>query len=69
MMKELIFKNDPYEMNWVRPDFPYGEVGVPEELAATSASVREGDVVRTEIRIKNEGKKPYFTNIEDILYL
>ena len=24
MMKELIFKNDPYEMNWVRPDFPYG---------------------------------------------
>ena len=66
MMKELIFKNDPYEMNWVRPDFPYGEVGVPEELSATSASVREGDVVRTEIRIKNEGKKPYFTNIEDI---
>ena len=56
MMKELIFKNDPYEMNWVRPDFPYGEVGVPEELSATSASVREGDVVRTEIRIKNEGK-------------
>ena len=40
MMKELIFKNDPYEMNWVRPDFPYGEVGVPEELSATSASVR-----------------------------
>ena len=37
MMKELIFKNDPYEMNWVRPDFPYGEVGVPEELSATSA--------------------------------
>lgn len=23
-------------------------------------------MVRTEIRIKNEGKKPYFTNIEDI---
>ena len=66
MMKELIFKNDPYEMNWIRPDFPYGEVGVPEELSATSASVREGDVVQTEIRIKNEGKKPYFTNIEDI---
>ena len=27
MMKELIFKNDPYEMNWVRPDFPYGRAG------------------------------------------
>ena len=31
-----------------------------------TATIREGDVVRTEISIKNQQNKPYFTNNQDI---
>lgn len=65
-MEHLIFQNDPYEMDWIRPDFPYAKVFGPEELSYESQTVREGDEIRTEILIRNDGKKPYFTNREEI---
>lgn len=61
-MKELIFSNDPYGMNWLREDFAYGEVRCPRELCSQVQTRREGDRVYTEIRITNPGRKPYFTD-------
>ncbi|MDO5423363.1 MAG: hypothetical protein Q4F41_06520 [Eubacteriales bacterium] len=65
-MKHLIFSNDPYEMNWLRPDFTYAEVSAPKELEAQVTTEQDGDVVRTVIVLTNRGKKPYFTNRESI---
>lgn len=53
-------------MDWIRPDFPYAKVEGPKELSYESRSVRENDLIRTEIVIKNDGKKPYFTNQQEI---
>lgn len=61
-MKEFIFCDDPYGMNWLREDFTYGEVKCPKELTGSAKSRRDGDMVYTEIEISNPGKKPYFTD-------
>ena len=61
-MKELIFSNDPYGMNWLREDFAYGEVKCPKELCGLATSRREGDKVYTKVTISNPGRKPYFTD-------
>lgn len=65
-MEHLIFQNDKYEMDWLRQDFPYAKVTGPEEFSYQVNTVRNGDVVRTEICIRNQGTKPYFTNDRDI---
>lgn len=61
-VKELIFDNDPYGMNWLREDFAYGEVKCPKQLCGEVKNRREGDTVYTEVTISNPGKKPYFTD-------
>lgn len=61
-MKELIFSNDPYGMNWLREDFAYGEVKCPKELCGSVQNRRDGDKVYTEVTISNPGRKPYFTD-------
>lgn len=61
-MKELVFSNDPYGMNWLREDFAYGEVKCPKELCGSAASKKDGDKVYTKITISNPGRKPYFTD-------
>ena len=53
-------------MDWLRQDFPYAKVSGPEEFFYEVNTERNGDVIRTEIRIKNQGVKPYFTNDRDI---
>ena len=63
---ELIFSGDKYKMNWLREDFPYAKVICPPELTATVENRREGDVLTTEIRLTNTGRKPYFTSAESI---
>ena len=65
-MEHLIFQNDRYEMDWLRQDFPYAKVTGPKGFSYEETTTREGDVIRTEILIKNEGTKPYFTNDRDI---
>lgn len=61
-MKELIFNNDPYGMNWIREDYVYGKVNCPKELCSSIKNRKEGDIVYTEITISNPGEKPYFTD-------
>lgn len=61
-MKELIFANDPYQMNWLREDFSYGKTEGPEELSYSVENIREGDTVTTRITISNPGNKPFFTH-------
>lgn len=61
-MKELLFGNDPYGMNWLRQDFAYAEVKCPKGLSGSAESRRDGDQVYTEITISNPGRKPYFTD-------
>ena len=63
---ELIFSDDPYRMNWLRPDYEYGQVKAPKELTWEAENRREGDVLYTEIRLTNPGKKPYFADAGSI---
>lgn len=65
-MKEIIFENDRYHMNWLREDFNYGEVRCPRQIAAEVVNVREGDCIDTEIRLKNISGKPFFSDNDSI---
>lgn len=65
-MKKLIFKNDKYQMNWLRTDYEYVKISCPEELECRAETRIEGDLVYTDIIMRNKGKKPYFTNKESI---
>lgn len=69
----LIFSADPYEMEWLREDFPYAEVRLPsgddvnaDAFAATSETTRDGDVLRTAITITNVSHKPCSTAAGDV---
>ncbi len=61
-------------MNWIRSDYPYAEVRFSSphsnetagDLEATVSTVRDGDVVRTQIVISNVGRAPVFTSVGDI---
>ena len=55
---ELIFSGDPYRMNWLRPDYEYGQVKVPKELTWDGENRREGGVRYTASRRTNPGKTP-----------
>lgn len=65
-MKEIIFSQDPYQMNWLRPDYEYARVICPESLTAQVEHSREGDVFRTQIAISNNTDSPLFTTLTDI---
>ncbi len=65
-LKEIIFSDDLYKMNWLRPDYAYGEVVCPKELTGRTASSRKGDLVTTEVTITNPGDKPVFTSVDSI---
>ena len=61
-MKELIFSNDPYEMNWLREDYEYGRIDCPGELCCSVESRREEECIWTSVTISNPGTKPYVTD-------
>lgn len=65
-LNEIIFSGDPYRMNWLRPDYEYGQVKTPKELEWEVENRREGDVLYTKIRLTNPGKKPYFADAGSI---
>ena len=65
-MKEVIFSQDPYKMNWLRPDYEYARVICPESLTAQVENSREGDIFRTQIVISNDTDRPFFTTLTDI---
>lgn len=37
-MKEIIFQNDTYKMNWLREDFTYADVKCPVEIKSKVAN-------------------------------
>ena len=65
-IKEIIFSEDPYHMNWLRDDFPYAKVKVPKELDYQACHTIEGDCIHTEILFTNRGNKPTFTHTGSI---
>ncbi len=65
-IRELIFQDDPYGMNWLRQDYRYGEVRCPKGVESTISHRKEGDVVHTDIRFRNTTDKPIFTSLGDI---
>ncbi len=65
-MKELIFKNDKYRMNWLRDDAEYAKVTCPDELSYTTEHIQNGGTVTTKITLTNTSGKPYFTNAGSI---
>ena len=65
-MKELLFKDDKYKMNWIRPDFEYAHIKCPKELSYNVTNRQEDDLIYTEIEFTNVSKKPFFTNSETI---
>lgn len=65
-MDRIIFSGDRYQMNWLRSDFIYSEVTVPDSLHVETSHEQQGDLVRTRIEISNTGRLPVFTSVKDI---
>lgn len=65
-IRELIFQDDPFRMNWLRQDYRYGEVRCAKGVESTVSHRKEGDVVHTDIRFRNTTDKPIFTSLGDI---
>lgn len=65
-MKELIFSNDPYKMNWLREDCEYAKIKCPKRLEYKVSSQRDGDEIKTSITFTNVDNKPVFTSVGDI---
>lgn len=65
-LKEIIFKDDKYAMNWLRPEYEYAHVTGPMELTYQVENRQAGDIFYTDIFITNNSEKPYFTNRESI---
>lgn len=65
-MKELIFSNDTYKMNWFREDSEYAKIICPKQLAFKVSTEQTQDVVKTSITFTNTDNKPIFTSIGDI---
>lgn len=65
-MNSLQFKNDPYEMNWLREDCEYAKVVCPEELSYKVENKWEGSKLRTAVTFTNHTEKPVFTAVDTI---
>ena len=65
-MKEIIFSDDRYEMNWLRSDYTYAEVKSSKKLDIKTEHEVQNDFFKTRIIFENKGKVPVFTTREDI---
>lgn len=65
-IKEIIFKEDRYHMNWLREDFSYAAVKGPKELDYQVYHKKQGDCIHTEILFNNRQGKPVFTHTGSI---
>ena len=63
---ELIFQNDKYNMNWFRQDFEYAKVNCPKGMESCVVNCRKGDLLYTEVCLKNTTEKAIFTSLTDI---
>lgn len=65
-VKEIVFSEDPKQMNWLREDFPYAEVKCPPEFSAEVENEKDGDVLTTRVKVSYNSAHPYFTNAGSI---
>lgn len=65
-IKELIFSDDRYKMNWLREDFAYGEVLAIPQLEVHAEHRREGGLWKSTFVIKNVTPHPVFTSLTSI---
>lgn len=65
-MKELIFKNDQYKMNWIEGNAEWGCVKVPEGISTEVRSEQYEDIIKEEYIFTNTSDKDIFTSLNDI---
>lgn len=65
-INEIIFQGDKYEMNWLRDDYTYGKVFLPEDLSVESTHEWQDGILTSTFIIKNVSEKPYFTSLNSI---
>lgn len=65
-MKELIFQNDKYKMNWVEGSVEWGTVKVPDGIGVTVKSEQIDDIMKEEYIFTNTSDKDIFTSLGDI---
>lgn len=65
-LTEIIFSNDAYRMNWLRPDVPYAQVRAPKWLTSVVETSRDGDAWYTTIHLTNTSNRPLFTHDQTI---
>lgn len=66
MLKEIVFANDKYNMNWLRDDFVYGEVNCPKDLDVQTSHEWENGVLTSKFVFKNITDHPFFTSLHTI---
>lgn len=65
-MVELINPNDPYQMNWIEGDTPWGTVRVPKGISVRTVSERHGDTIQERYVFTNDTQWTIFTELTDI---
>lgn len=65
-MKEFIFSDDVYKMNWVEGNTEWGTVKKPKELEVTITSKNDENTREEEYVFKNTSDKDVFTSLKDI---
>lgn len=61
-MKQIVFSQDPYGMNWLRPDYQYADIICPDGLSATVENSCSNDIINTTVKLTNTSGKPYLTH-------
>lgn len=65
-VEQIVFAEDPYQMNWLRPDFEYAGLIHPQELSARAVHYQDGNLLKTEITFKNVTEAPVLTSVMSI---
>ncbi len=65
-MKEFIFKNDPYRMNWIEGTTEWGTVKCPEGISVTVSHMEEDNGLTETYVFKNVSKNDIVTCIGEI---
>lgn len=63
---QIVFPDDPMEMNWLREDYPYAQTKCPAEITAQVRHTVLPQGLRTEIVFTNATDKPVFSFLRDV---
>ena len=65
-MKELIFKDDIYKMNWIEGETEWGTVKCSDGISVKTESERSGDIITERYIFTNTTDKYIFTDLDSI---